>query len=59
MHESNCLLSFPVVRENLILLYANNKSAAGIQHTPPGDIFNAKKIIFETSPFHAMFEENR
>ena len=36
-----------------------NKSAAGMQHTPPPDIFNAKKIIFETRPFHAKFEENR
>ena len=42
-----------------------NKSAAGMQHTPSGDIFNAKKIILKKKmfsskprPFHAKFEEN-
>ena len=30
---------------------AYNKSAAGMQHTPPRDIFNAKKIIFKLDLF--------
>ena len=28
-----------------------NKSAAGMQHTPPRDIFNAKKIILKLDLF--------
>ena len=28
-----------------------NKSAAGMQHTPPRDIFNAKKIILKQDLF--------
>ena len=28
-----------------------NKSAAGMQHTPPRDIFNAKKIILQLDLF--------
>ena len=30
-----------------------------MQHTQPLDIFNAKKIILKTRPFHAKYEENR
>ena len=29
----------------------SNKSAAGMQHTPPRDIFNEKKIILKLDPF--------
>ena len=31
--------------------FHDNKSAAGMQHTPPRDIFNAKKIILKLDLF--------
>ena len=31
--------------------YQPNKSAAGMQHTPPRDIFNVKKIILKLDLF--------
>ena len=38
----------------LVIILNQNKSAAGMQHTPPRD-----ENHFETRPFHAKFEENR
>ena len=50
-HQSlHCLLT----REKKIpvfLMTLENKSAAGMQHTPPRDIFNAKKIILQLDLF--------
>ena len=34
-----------------------NKSAAGMQHTPPRDIFNAKKIILKLDLFMQSLKE--
>ena len=33
------------------ICYFNNKSTAGMQHTPPRDIFNTKKIILKLDLF--------
>ena len=35
---------------------SKNKSAAGMQHTPPRDIFNAKKIILEKKCLHPSLD---
>ena len=34
-----------------------NKSAAGMQHTPPRDIFNAKEIILKLDLFMQKLKE--
>ena len=47
---------------NLAYLYLENvkmfnKSAAGMQHTPPRDIFNAKKIVLKLDLFMQSFKK--
>ena len=46
------------LQKNLFMFTANNKSAAGMQHTPPRDIFNAKKIILKKDLFMQNLKKN-